>query len=254
MFKSSWLVRRMFKKSSSASSGTRRKSSRFCASERRGHIESLESRSLLSAVSLIGTHLHLGINADGSLVLPDSSLGARFGGGRDFFTPGTPLESFSISANGNTYTNASPSGSSQIPVTTTNISSGGQLSASVIGSIAGLSVNRTISFKNSDFNSSGGFVTFTTTLTNSTGATISNVAFLENGDPDQDLASYATLNDVVVGGDFVRATAPSSPSGLTVGLGSFDPRAVVSAEGFFVTNPFDVINSPVDPNGALEDI
>src|SRR5262249_28810375 len=33
-----------------------------------------------------------------------------------------------------------------------------------------------------------------------------------------------------------------------------DPRRVVSAEGFDVRDPFEIIDSPVDPNGALADI
>ena len=39
-----------------------------------------------------------------------------------------------------------------------------------------------------------------------------------------------------------------------MGLGSRDPRATVSAEGFFIDDPFSIIGSPVDPNGLSDDI
>ena len=46
----------------------------------------------------------------------------------------------------------------------------------------------------------------------------------------------------------------SIPAALTIGIGSGDGRAVAAAEGFDVIDPFDVINSPEDPNGASDDI
>src|SRR5207248_835362 len=63
-------------------------------------------------------------------------------------------------------------------------------------------------------------------------------------------------NDVVSGGRLVRASAfPAAyPDGLTIGLGSADGRSAFSAEGFFNTDPFEIINSPVDPNGHVDDI
>src|SRR5439155_6473869 len=68
-----------------------------------------------------------------------------------------------------------------------------------------------------------------------------------NQDPDPG-GVLSTSNDV--SGKLV--TAGAAPGAM--GLGSDDPRAVVSAEGFFVNNPFDIINSPVDPNGVSGDI
>src|SRR4029078_1224805 len=44
------------------------------------------------------------------------------------------------------------------------------------------------------------------------------------------------------------------PGGRAIVLGSADPRRVVSAEGFDNRDPFEIINSPVDPNGAAGDI
>src|SRR5262249_39578126 len=105
------------------------------------------------------------------------------------------------------------------------------------------------------FNQNDDFVTIATRLTNLSGAALTGVGPLEDLDPDpghKPFGNFSTLNDVVLGGQFVRASGPSS--NLTVGLGSTDPRSVVSAEGFDNRNPFDIINSPVDPNGASGDI
>ena len=64
-----------------------------------------------------------------------------------------------------------------------------------------------------------------------------------------------TTNDVVLDGELGLASVVNAdfPAGLTIGLGSGDPRATVSIEQFFVGNPFDVIDSPVDPDGGNGD-
>jgi len=90
--------------------------------------------------------------------------------------------------------------------------------------------------------------TVTTTITNGTMASLSGVALLENDDPDPD-GSFETSNDVLRDGRLVVASAV----GGAMALGSADPRAVTSSEGFFIRNPSDVLLSPVDPNGATAD-
>ena len=50
-------------------------------------------------VSLLGTDLQLGVNADGSLIVQNKSLGARFLG-NEFLVPGTPQASFSLAVGG----------------------------------------------------------------------------------------------------------------------------------------------------------
>src|SRR5262249_7564823 len=103
------------------------------------------------------------------------------------------------------------------------------------------------------------FAVIATRLTNLATSNLTGVAWLENMDPDQGSSigvGTNTANDVVLGNRFVRASATNAtfPGGLTIGLGSLDTRAVFPAEGFAVSNPFDVINSPADPNGASSDI
>ncbi len=41
---------------------------------------------------------------------------------------------------------------------------------------------------------------------------------------------------------------------MTIGLGSDDPRAVASAQGFDNRDPVAILNNPGDPNGASDDL
>ena len=205
-------------------------------------------------VKLLGTDLQLGVDADASLITQDDTLGAKFLGD-EFLVPGTPQASFTLAVNGSDYHNNQPAGSSAIPMTVSDVSAGGFLHAQAVGNIAGIHILRDIWFRPSDH-----AVTFQVTLQNTTGAALNNVAWLENYDPDQGYAltgDYSTANDVLFGGKYVEAVyrySPTYPNGLTIGMGSDDPRAVASADGFDMTNPFQVINTPVDPNGAMADI
>ena len=108
------------------------------------------------------------------------------------------------------------------------------------------------------FNEGEQFITIAVRLTNISDSTLTNVAFLENHDPDQGTpigVGANTTNDVVLGGELGLASVVNAnfPAGLTIGFGSGDPRATVSIEQFFVGNPFDVIDSPVDPDGGNGD-
>src|SRR5438046_6097007 len=71
------------------------------------------------------------------------------------------------------------------------------------------------------------YALFTTTLTNNTTAALSNVATLDNQDPDPG-GTFNTNNDVTSGNALV---AGSNTFGA-MALGSADSRRVVSAEGF----------------------
>ncbi|MFM8538294.1 MAG: S8 family serine peptidase, partial [Planctomycetaceae bacterium] len=97
-------------------------------------------------------------------------------------------------------------------------------------------------------------VTITTTVKNLTGSALSGVALLESQNPDP-MSEWYTVNDVTRGGRLVVA----SVSNASLGLGSADPRAVVSSEGqvfggYVVGDPFDVLLSPADPDGGVDDI
>src|SRR5207253_4482039 len=155
---------------------------------------------------------------------------------------------------GSNFTNKGVLGTTEITVTMEDLSSGSFRGVRIVGTAGGLQLERVVAFNDGDE-----FATIDTRLTNVSGSTIANVAWLENLDPDQGDplgVSFETYNDVVLGGQLVRADAKPGgfPGGLTIGLGSADARRVVSAEGFDNRDPFEIINTPVDPDGAFADI
>jgi hypothetical protein len=201
---------------------------------------------------LAGSKLTLGINPDGSFIT--GGTGIQFLG-NEFVVPGSPVAGFTIGQAGTNYTNKAALGTTDIGVTLEDLSSGTLRGVRIVGTVGGsLLMERVIVFNQDDE-----FATIATRLTNTSGATIDNVAWLENLDPDQGEPlgfDFVTFNDVVLGGAFVRADAQTIdyPGGLTIGLGSADTRRVVSAEGFDNRNPYEIITSPVDPNGSSDDI
>ena len=204
---------------------------------------------------LSGDELILGINADGSLVASNPSLvGARLLG-NEFLTPGTPQASFTLAADGTNYQNNSPADDSpEIVMVLTDLSAGGQLHAQAAGQAGGVSIDRHIFFDAPDR-----YAVVEVTLTNTTGGAVSGIAWLENLDPDQAFpfdGSFSTSNDVVYGGGYADAAAflAAFPDGLTIGIGSADPRAVASTEGIDVRDPFAVIDSPLDGEGVAGDV
>jgi hypothetical protein len=199
--------------------------------------------------------LSIGINADGSFITNDIQTGIVFAG-VEFVTPGTPLADFTIGFNGLTFTNGSAAGQGpQITVTKEDISSGTFHGVRIVGTVGGsLQLERVVAFNDGDE-----FATIATRLTNLTGATVNNVATLENVDPDQGsqlAGDFATDNSISMGGHLIRASYTTSafPGGLTIGLGSADSHVVVGAGGFIINDPFQVINNPRDPGGAHEDV
>ncbi len=207
-------------------------------------------------IKLLGTDLQLGVNADGSLVDEDVSLGANYLGD-DFLLPGSPFAAISLAVNGNVYHNAAASDDLSNPMTMTvqNVSAGGVLHAQATGGAGGIQVTRDIWFQ-----PTSDAVSFHVQLQNTTAAALSNVAWMEAYDPDQGYSlagSYNTDNNVLFGGQYVEAVyyySPTYPNGLTIAMGSNDPRAVAGAQGFNITSPFTVINGPVNPGGASADV
>jgi subtilisin family serine protease len=213
------------------------------------------------ALDLNGTYIKLGINSDGSLINDARTIGAQFPDSPsiEFFIPGTPYEGWAVGVDGSAFrANFAPSSTAQIPVIVIDTSAGSIKSALVTGTVdfgsgQSLAIKRTIAFS-----VNGTSVIFGIELTNTGTATLTKVAFLEGGDPDQGYAlisDYTTHNDVVFDGQFVRAWASggSFPSGLTVGLGTCDLRCVLSVESPWQMNPYEILNSPVDPNDSLND-
>ncbi len=114
---------------------------------------------------------------------------------------------------------------------------------------AGVSFERIVAWKTGDAHA-----TVTTTIRNDSGAAIAGVKLLESQNHDPDHA-FETSNDVTRGGRLAVATA----FGLSVGLATNDPRAVLSAEGeavldgLLTVDPDAVLATPVDPAGAIAD-
>ena len=212
------------------------------------------------ALDLHGTYVSLGINSDGSLINDAVTLGAKFPDSPsiEFFIPGSPYEGWAVGVDSAIYLANFAPDNTQIPVTVTDTSAGSIKSALVTGTAdfgggRSLAIRRTIAFS-----IDGTSVTFRIELTNTGSTTLTRVAFMEGGDPDQGVgigAGFGTYNDVVFDGQFVRAWASGGvfPSGLTVGLGTCDKRCVLSVESSWTQNPYDVLNSPVDPGDSMGD-
>ena len=198
-------------------------------------------RIVTNSLEVVGTPLSLGFAPDGSFVGP--SIGARWNG-IEFLRYGTFLANWTIAINGTSYCNVAAAGLTSFPVTIVDASAGASHEVRMTGSPrTGVTVVRTVKWQDGDDHA-----VVTTTVTNRTSATLSSVTLLENDDPDPD-GSLETSNDVLRDGRLVVGSA----AGGAMALGSADPRAVASAEGFFINNPADVLLSPVDPNGAASD-
>lgn len=192
---------------------------------------------------VLASPISLGFAADGSFV--GSTLGARHNG-VEYLDFGTALAAYTVAFDGATYTNGSPATGTDFAVTLEDISSGSEHGVRIQGTIVpGVVFERIVRWSDGD-----DYAVVTTSVTNNTGGTLNNVALLENQDPDPG-GDVITSNDVVDDGNLVLA---GSLFNGVLGLGSIDPRAVVSVEGNLVTDPFDVINSPQDPYGQTADL
>ncbi len=195
-------------------------------------------------LDIFSTPLSLGFAADGSFI--GDLIGASLNG-VEFFKWGQEIATYTVGFNGATYSNTGEwgSGSTSFPVTLENITSGTRHGIRATGDVvAGVHIVREVVWNDGD-----NYALVTMSLTNNTAATITGAAFLENHDPDP-AGGSSTYNDVMPGGRVVMA----SNSYGAMALGSLDVRAVVSAEGLFVGDPFAVINSPNDPEGFQGDL
>ncbi len=223
-------------------------------------IVSLQVTTAPFTILLTGNYIQLPVdNSAGRLMGIGNSQGAKYnpagtGGwsGVDFWVWGTPVYNYTIATGGSTF-KVNGAGWTSGPVVT-DTSAGSLHRAVISGSpVSGLVYTRVISFDDADQ-----VVKFIDTLSNTGSSSIAQVATLDNADPDQDYPAYrlyATLNDVVTvlrSNDLVSAAGPNS--GLTVGFGSPDTNTAEDASGFSNTNPYPILASPSDPNGAVADI
>src|SRR5262249_51198696 len=134
-------------------------------------------------------------------------------------------------------------------VSVTNVSNSLVQGVQVAGDvIPGLHFVRTVSFLNNS-----NVISFSFTLTNATGTTLTNVGFMENFDPDN--------NKNATDGEDVQAnmhlTLSSTTDGsrgtdVTIGFGSYDPRAVAGFGGNAGPRqvPADPFFALINPGGA----
>ncbi|MFN6086511.1 MAG: hypothetical protein ACK476_16470, partial [Fluviicola sp.] len=166
----------------------------------------------------------------------------------DFFTPGSPENGFGIEYNGVNYMNNAYVFSNTI--TSSSLSnyqvSGNCKSIEWNGFIGGLQVK--LVYK---LNVTKLFYTTDVTLTNATGATINDLYFYRNLDPDNNVSinsDYATQNSIV---SQPSPTCPLSlvsakqfiPSQSYIGLAALDANCRVSYGGFFNRDGSDIWNA-----------
>ncbi|MEX0938203.1 MAG: alkaline phosphatase family protein [Pirellulales bacterium] len=198
---------------------------------------------IAGATDIVGSPIALGFAADGSFSGP--SIGIQHNG-VEYINFGTFLASYTVGFNGSNFTNGAPSDGTAFGVTLANLSSGSRHTIRATGNVTpNVGFERIVVWNEGDDHA-----LVYTTLTNNTAAPLNNVAFLENLDPDPG-SVFSSNNDVTAGGELVVASGDGAGA---IGLGSVDPQRVVSAEGFSNQNPFDIINSPEDPNGGTNDI
>ncbi|MFN8287950.1 MAG: glycine-rich protein [Chitinophagales bacterium] len=173
----------------------------------------------------------------------------------DYFLPGSPEEGWGLTVNGTSYNNNQICGTSQIPGSIINYSnSSGQVSATWQGGVAGLNINaRTYMPTNALY-----FIT-EVTVTNTSAATINNVYYMRNVDPDMEqplTTNFATNNAIVYQNPDVCNRALVSATGQTynsyLGLGSIDSRAKVTYGGFGNRSALDIWNGTgLSQSGSL---
>jgi hypothetical protein len=107
------------------------------------------------------------------------------------------------------------------------------------------------------------FFTTTIDITNNGTSDISNLRFLRNFDPDQDVQAhndYKTFNDVVQNPNgaetFAIVSATGVESGTKVAMVGLGAEWRASVFGFTNTDPYatHAFDAPVDPNGAKADL
>lgn len=178
----------------------------------------------------------------------------------DAFFPGSPVEQFSIEGTaGTTFTLTNTSSSGAIATTASPAIDGRAMtwSGAYTAGTTAFTVDQRV-----DFEMDARHLRYEVTLTNTGTRDITNLYYMRDADPDHGSGctggtSSSTDNDV-------RRQIPANESALVtagarggayyvIGLGTFDPRARVSAGGFANTTPSTIHRTPMDPNGANGD-
>jgi len=194
----------------------------------------------------------------------------------DAFLPGSPVETFALAFTdgGGSFlsSNHDAGGFTGIPLAFDSVGAGADgtsvVSSGGIAERLGLTQTITLDGENS-------FFTTTVTLTNLTDSAMSNIRYMRNGDPDQDVdsgGSFSTLNDVLsnpgighiaavnaqgpLGGQNLLLLADQNALNTANNLAADTIQVRTSAFGFENTDPFasQAFDNPADPNGASGDI
>jgi len=231
---------------------------------------------------LKGNFLEIGIAPNGSLgggppvpagYHPSASLnsiGARFDGGRDGWTVGTPpaygeftmlgglfFEGWAVQANGVRYDafyTTGPGGAGtdfSTGLTGSNVSwsnTGSTMTNVWQGSVAGLAVRQTSSIFGSD-----SWMTTTVSIRNTTASAITGVYFWRCADSDGDPATpidYNTVNRIVYQND-IKNRSLVVAEGVTyrdarMGYGAVDPRAKVMIYELWAPTPANIPGNSLD--------
>ncbi|MBI5237580.1 MAG: putative Ig domain-containing protein, partial [Deltaproteobacteria bacterium] len=199
---------------------------------------------------LEGNVLRVGVSNTGGLIDDDFTVGIDYDKNGtaawtafDFLKPGSPFEFYSIGVD-NLYDAAGYDSGDAFGATTTNTSSGSALSALTTGSFNGLDIRQAMTFLKDS-----GVIEFTITLTNSSGTTMTNLAYARGMDPDQDVYAAGgndTINDIPRS-DLVTATAPVT--NWTIGIRDVIGGGVPSVDSGWDSNPYNLFIQHNDGNG-----
>jgi hypothetical protein len=154
----------------------------------------------------------------------------------DYFLPGSPEEGWGLTINGANYNNNQICSETGIFGSIINYStSASENSATWQGSVSGLSINAKTAVPVNNV-----FFTTTVTITNTSGATINNIFYMRNVDPDHGVytpgagGNFVTTNCIVNQNPNAsnKALVTATVAGHYLGLGSLDARARVTQGGF----------------------
>ncbi|MBN4073138.1 hypothetical protein JYT74_03745, partial [Crocinitomix catalasitica] len=164
----------------------------------------------------------------------------------DFFTPGSPENGFGFEIAGINYHNNCNFNASTTPGAITSYSVDGDcITVFWEGSVVGLDVDVKYRLLTTEV-----YYTTTVTITNTTGATMTDVYYYRNFDPDNNVTiggGYSTQNTIVDQWDascprsLVTATQ-TAPWASYVGMGGVDPDFRVTYGGFINRDASDIWN------------
>ena len=179
----------------------------------------------------------------------------------DYFLPGVPEEGWSIEwttgGTERTFGNYGRMNVFQVPQTSlTETSAGNTRSAVWVGEAANGPTEKVRVTQTVRFNQGDAFFVINVVMTNTGTVPLNSVEYMRNVDPDQESgglaggAGPATRNYVINDGNKKLVVAKSINFAIPCGLGTIDPRAVVSTEGFSNRDPDAILDSPVQPAEA----